>query len=85
MFLYVSILVLMEVFRPDAESTDTYGGVARAPGSRFNPCSDGSVSTGQLPNALAKSAGRGSFNPCSDGSVSTGSLLSRTVSGFMLG
>ena len=39
----VSILVLMEVFRPASRSSST----AR-PGRCFNPCSDGSVSTGGI-------------------------------------
>ena len=64
----VSILVLMEVFRPAK---------AKASGlssSCFNPCSDGSVSTG-ISDFEVRDVPV-SFNPCSDGSVSTGVRVS---------
>ena len=61
----VSILVLMEVFRPGVE----VGPICELK-RRFNPCSDGSVSTGR-PLSFRMCA-HTCFNPCSDGSVSTG-------------
>ena len=61
----VSILVLMEVFRPAVKSLNV-----PFPSIGFNPCSDGSVSTGARSSRPVSHLRR--FNPCSDGSVSTG-------------
>ena len=61
------MLVLMEVFRPAVER---FNAVCRDL-LGFNPCSDGSVSTGQVPIFFLSHVPL-CFNPCSDGSVSTG-------------